>query len=558
MYDPPIVVGDEGDADSIQEAVDLAPAGAEILVTEGEYEEQVTVDTDDLTIEADGNVTVTAPDDLDGEAVFGITADGVSVDGIDVHAGEDNDGYALMGVSDATVSDADVTHAEHGVYLADGEYVTVESVDVAYAAHGVHVEDSMAVDVHGVDAMDVTAGVGVFDSESVDVYEASAVVAEKGVFLEDAEESDVTMAAIEDAEWGLYLDGTEGGDAYGNVLDGADYGIYVTGDATPSMVTDNEIANASTGIWLDGAEGTYEHNVVDAETGLTVSDADDVTFQLNDLSMSETVVDAMDEEFDARLNYFGERGAYGAVEGAVDYDPFLTAPPEELEDGVDTTSIAVDVTFEADEMHALGVPGPVDGTVGDLFEDDFEGAIYAFDSETDSWEMVDGDADLDALDAVLVVAEEDGHAVMSFDADGPAVPGEQSLDSGWNFVTTSQYDDSTQVFDPDNTERITHSFEQPGAQLGGPGEEFFTIQPGEDTHMIGGESVNDVELSPFVGYFVNVDDDDAVDTALTSSVTAEELYEALDVEMEDDEDEGSADDRDTLDPSAAGVAGLSA
>jgi hypothetical protein len=90
------------------------------------------------------------------------------------------------------------------------------------------------------------------------------------------------------------------------------------------------------------------------------------------------------------------------------------------------------------ETYTVGVPAATEQTVGDAFDDEFEGAIYGYDAEFGDWQMLGENDSLSALSAVLVVAEEDTYATLDFQSgDGPATPGQVELHDGWNLVSPS-------------------------------------------------------------------------------------------------------------------------
>ena len=238
-------------------------------------------------------------------------------------------------------------------------------------------------------------------------------------------------------------------------------------------------------------------NDVNATTGVLASDAgDDLTFHFNDLVETETAMESESGSFDAPLNWFGIGGpqANSGIAGDVTYSPYLTAELGEVDRN--TTQIAVDLTMEANETYTVGVPAATDQTVGDAFNDGFEGAIYGYDAEIGDWQMLTANDSLSALSAVLVVTEEDTHATLEFQSgDGPASPGQVDLHSGWNLVSPSAYHDEEYAFWTDGTNKGDGDYYTPST--------WMVAESHADGHVGQGE-VGDSAVNPFGGYWVGI------------------------------------------------------
>ena len=405
VYEPPLTVGDGEDVETIQEAVDLAPEGAEITVTEGTYDEVVSIDeTQNLTVTGE-NATIVAPDSGadDGHAHVDIQAAGTHFEGFDLETPAALASVGVSDTSDVTVADVSVTGASDAVQVVGSSDVTVTNASATgAAANGVHVADSDAVAVNDAEATDAGTGVRIADSAGVTVDAPSATNVSYGVMLDGATDVDVTGASVEDAgeagvasmsssavdlaapsvegagEAGVALTSTSGVDLTGATVTDAEYGIRVDGGAvsnlTDAAVSDseygiaaeggaavsyaahNEITNATTGFAFSGSatSGEFAMNDVNATTGVLASDAGgDLTFHFNDLAETETAMETESGAFDAPLNWFGEGGpqANGGAGEDVDYSPYLTADLDEVDRN--TTQIAVDLTMEANADAAL-------------------------------------------------------------------------------------------------------------------------------------------------------------------------------------------------------------
>ena len=525
VYDAPLTVGDGEDVETIQEAVDLAPDGAEIVVTEGTYDEVVSIDeTENLTITGE-DATIVAPDSgaADGHAHVDIQASGTHFEGFDLETPAALAGVGVSETSDVTVADVSVTGASDAVQVVESSDVTVMNASATgAAANGVHVAGSDSVAVHDAEATDAGTGVRIANSAGVTVDAPTAMNVSYGVMLDGATDTDVAAASVEgaaeagvasmsssgvditdasvtDAAYGVHVDGGAVSSLTDASVSDSDYGIAVEGGAAVTGASHNEITNATTGFMLSGAttSGEFAMNDVDAETGVLASDAgSDLTFHFNDLVETETAMEAESGSFDAPLNWFGEDGpqANSGIAGDVTYSPYLTADLGEVD--TNTTQIAVDLTMEANETYTVGVPAATDQTVGDAFDDEFEGAIYGHDAESGEWEMLTANDSLSALSAVLVVTEEDTYATLDFQSgDGPASPGQADLHNGWNLVSPSAYHDEEYAFWTDGTNKGDGDYYTPST--------WVTAESHADGH-IGQGDVGDSTVNPFGGYWVGI------------------------------------------------------
>jgi subtilisin family serine protease len=525
VYDAPLTVGDDEDVETIQEAVNLAPDGAEIVVTEGTYDEVVSIEeTQNLTITGE-DATIVAPDSGadDGHAHVDIQASGTHFEGFDLETPAGLAGVGVSDASDVTVADVSVTGASDAVQVVESSGVTVTNASATgAAANGVHVAGSDSVAVHGAEATDADTGVRIADSAGVTVDAPSATNVSYGVMLDGATDVDVSAASVEDAgeagvasmsssgvdvtdasvtdaDYGVHVDGG----AVSNLTDASvvdsEYGVVAEGGAAVSYAAHNEITNATTGFMLSGSatSGEFAMNDVNATTGVTASDTGgDLTFHFNDLVETETAMEAESGTFDAPLNWFGIGGpqANSDIAGDVTYSPYLTAELGEVDRN--TTQIAVDLTMEANETYTVGVPAATDQTVGDAFNDGFEGAIYGYDAEIGDWQMLTANDSLSALSAVLVVTEEDTHATLEFQSgDGPASPGQVDLHNGWNLVSPSAYHDEEHAFWTDGTNKGDGDYYTPST--------WMVAESHADGHIGQGE-VGDSAVNPFGGYWVGI------------------------------------------------------
>ncbi len=167
---------------SIQAAVDAAPAGGTVVVPPGTYRESVHVDKP-ITIVGSRDAVIDAGGQRNGITVgngdFGLDADGnrtcppveladVSVEGLTIRDATEN-GIQLLGVDGFLVSGgAFLGNDSAGLLLACSSGGRVADVRVAGARHaGVFVEDDTAMRISGVAATGNTVGVAVENSDDV-------------------------------------------------------------------------------------------------------------------------------------------------------------------------------------------------------------------------------------------------------------------------------------------------------------------------------------------------------------------------------------------------------
>ncbi|MFB6235806.1 MAG: S8 family serine peptidase [Halopenitus sp.] len=344
---------------------------------------------------------------------------------------------------------------------------------------------------------------------------------------------------------------------------------------------DNAYVNKGlfTFMFLRGGDEVHaEYGVRSGWLGLTL-----VTY--TDLSDTETAIYGesqtfFGEEFGALpvlapLNYYGDdRGpAIGDdividdeptvfeesgwdIEPAVYYDPFLTAPVDQVSlDPDETQQFGTDVVMEPGKKYAFGVPGPVQGNLSDMFNN-FEGVVYVFDAETQEWSLATGDEQLSALEAVVVVPQTEARFVTKFENyGGPSVPPTTDLSEGWNFIGASEYGPAEEAYASSaDLARIAKFFEEPERQ-GRRGDDFGTYTFGADSHG--------PDVSATSGYFVyakqngsmaanlpkgaSVADYFELTGAFISGVTASEETEANSSDTSSDGSAGATDGSSSID-----------
>lgn len=467
----PITVGTDGDAATVQDALDIVQPGMTIRLLDDEYE----IDVTGGPIVVDTPVTLTAADRVDPvlsvtadaasefDSGLFVTADNVTVSGITIAGNGTTDGISI------------VEEARH-VRLVNN---TVD--DVVY---GVWIGRGSTVELIG---NDVTGSV-----TAVDVWGTADAILENRL---ESETADLSLAF--------------GGEA--------------------GTVSDNEFAGNGTGIRVgsDGSAAIVSGNRFAGDTGLDVS-GNITNSGYNDFSPVETTaIRTVDPGVVSTLDYFGERGPEpDDIAGPVESEPFATAPPTELpDDPAEVQQFGYHLELPADEPTAVSFPGPMANDLESTFGE-FNGTIYEFDGEHDEWVPVDGRVTPNALDAYVVVPEQNVTALVEFetsDESGPGIPSEADVDAGWNLVGSPTADDAETAYAATSAapSRILHP-------IGAPGGQPVETERGDDwLRYTFGSETNEPTVSPHAGYFVYANRNGTVGANAYPGITLGEVDELL-------------------------------
>jgi len=302
----------------------------------------------------------------------------------------------------------------------------------------------------------------------------------------------------------------------------------------------------STGI--EDSEGSHAFEVTRStisynEQGVLVDDGADNT-EINNNTIVDNTEDAIEldnsNNLDARYNYFGEDdGIVGpnAVDnnnvtesqGDLFYEPLLTVEHTEIEesDVSETVDYAFDLTVEdggQGEFAPVGFSGQSDQELGEAFSD-FDGVIYEWDAEEerfDSLDSDDADREVDTLEAFIASPADGEDVIVNIEIEDDAAtpsPASTNLEPGWNFVASgsernADHTQSLSVLSSDTKEVFAYS-DNPSSIAGGSG---FTTDVQRDDG-------SGVSTSPFVGYFVFVEDDTPLSSQVSENTNAEDVQD---------------------------------
>ncbi|GAB3416035.1 hypothetical protein GCM10027435_12780 [Haloparvum alkalitolerans] len=450
----------------------------------------------------------------------GVVTEGNLVDGNHVEAN-----WAWYGIvanydggTDLTVSNNMVTESqEAGVIVARYDGAVIEGNNV-HSNHG--------------------PGIWVFASENVEVLSNNVDSNQRiGVYMNQVEEALIHENVITNTMGsnGLLLDQVWNVQATYNTLQNNGVGANVTGSDTANVeLRKNE--------FIDNAEvGVHVHDFDESvpEDARPVVNYNDFSAQDHDVENDVEV------PIDARLNWFGVHdhtiADEASVEGMVIYDPFLTEAPWDIEqEKHKTEAFAHDFTVQESTgpVHAVGFPGPVDRTVGEVFADlPNSSGLYMYDADAGQWVTPNSGDSIDPLDAFVITDLPEGETVTlvaGYEGDGAAAPQNADLAEGWNLVGAPKKGHSEDTIVDRSSATMTvvqHSYQQPASQ---PTFLDGTSARGDEKnwdHTVG--TGDDKCVSPYAGYWAFVDDSDT--GSLPAALTAGTTYQGEIDQLETDE-----------------------
>lgn len=344
-------------------------------------------------------------------------------------------------------------------------------------------------------------------------------IATTGISLDDAHNNTITNSLVANNDVGISLHESNHNDIVGN-----NPGIYNNTDA---------------GIRLDESDGTMlaDNDVQDNGIGLDVLDSEDTRAKYNNFVGNGDGIVADDSVVDARWNWFGATdGPSGSATdgdlsgsgdsivatagGEIMYDPFLTAPKDEVEQDPDkTVQFGHDlVTNGSQGIQSVGTPGPADVTF--QFSPGADVEVYSYDAAADTFPQP-GSANIqaDTLDAWIITDldhTEDARVVIDFSDATPSTPGAANLEPGWNFVTSPQAGATEDVIrTTTDVKRIAHGYDQFSSQPAPMGDSSaFSYPMGSDS--------SGPDLSAYTGYWIYVDGSGQITAVIPSGVTITE------------------------------------
>ena len=400
--------------ESIQEAVDTAAELdiGTIEVGSGTYNQNVMIDTPNLTIDGQGSAVI------DGR--IDIPVDEVNVNNITIRNGARRGSEAegiFIGVQNKQESyaDRDGDIALRNVVVEDvhghGTGKTVEGVHVKYY-----------------DGDDEIDGV-TFDNLTVRNVTQTAAGADGVKLQAEIDDISITNSTFSDIE---------GRWAYGVVSTPSSNEMGTPDDVTLRRNTIEDVtATEYSGVGL-GIDGKDKNGYADAS---------DVRVIQNDFLDND--IDILNKEPDASpmfapLNYFGENGPN--VTGNVFYDPVLTTSEKNVvadsPRNVSEYGSVLELNSDGSRAIAIGFSARPDEPVGEIFgEMDITGNAFVYDNDAGEYQDIGGDYVPSVGEVVVLTSEgaidETVTVPIETNVDNEAAtPESVSLSNGWNLVAT--------------------------------------------------------------------------------------------------------------------------
>jgi len=410
---------------TIQSAVDAAEDGDTVDVQAGQYDENISIVTPNVTVSGHGDETViNGLVDLNKE---GTTLTEVAVEPDEFVRPDDgglpnNDNQAiLIGASDATVTNT--------------------AIDVSLDANGAF-EEINAIQVFSAD--DIT-DVEITNNEITGTATNASAAGVAGV--NDQGETEKTYIHNNTID-------VHGGYSFG-VVTRASGGSNV-GDTPQSIVVGNTIeatAEESVAGVGYGIESTDEMQVEASEQEVKGNNFDTGSIQHKasagtlDLSANHwenvTAVEFITDGYNKDLQNGGN----------IIYDPVLTESTEDIASGTEADQLrqygsVLELESDGTRALAVGFSAPPNQTAGELFGG-FDGEVlYTYTG--DGYDVVDEDDRFSAGDVVVIATESgiDEDLVVPIDAeldDEPRNPTSVELENGWNLVATGAADERSEI-----------------------------------------------------------------------------------------------------------------
>ncbi|MCL9813066.1 right-handed parallel beta-helix repeat-containing protein [Natranaeroarchaeum aerophilus] len=276
------------DDETVQDAIDDAPAGSTVEIPAGTYEETLRIDEpltlrgEDATIRGDGEgngIEVRADD---------VAIDGVHVDGV---GNQTRDPDAATEDGDEEDWDANIEsgygHGDAGIHVVDATGVYVTNVSIETPANGVLLRDApdAVVDDSTVDGSEEWRDgfMGVMSMRSPGVVQNSTFDGGRdGVYLHRSPETVIRDNEFYDNRFGVHLMHTSDSVIADNHARGQELaGLTIMTNPTHNAIVGNDVREATHGILPAGSQSYVADNVVaDNEYGITTS-ADQSLYEAN-------------------------------------------------------------------------------------------------------------------------------------------------------------------------------------------------------------------------------------------------------------------------------------
>jgi hypothetical protein len=411
----------------VQDAIDDAENGDSVVTLPATYNESVTIDSPNVSLEGPNAGTpgdASRGDEAIVEGQININAQNVTIDGLQVTPG-------------------------------------VETFNETPAA-AIIVFDSNAT-IQNNKVGDFTVNITEINANSVQGIQIWETVTLAGTTVTNNSVENITYAGSSqapDGDWSI---------DYGNL-----YGIHVQGEIGNAEIADNTLRNLSSdgytlAMAVSGTDSDPDASPGDIvirgntfanlnakgapATAFTVSsdrvNASNVSVVANSFDAPVDIANGASETLEAPLNYYGD-GDTPNIKGPALYDPLLTDPAEQTSDDLqDIRNYGSYLELETEgEPAVIGFPAPPAEPLGEIISNEMlsvegEGAnTFVYDNTEQSFEEVDGDFVPEAGDVIVITTGGDpisGDLIVPVDTTvegNAATPSQVEINEGWNLVAT--------------------------------------------------------------------------------------------------------------------------
>ncbi|MFC6771483.1 hypothetical protein ACFQDD_08145 [Halorubrum pallidum] len=400
-----VVLTDVGIYSSIDAATSTVESNDTIAVESGVYNESVSVDTSNVTIQGAGDGTT-----INGSVALSASETTLSDVQVNTSIGDvfpnpvDENNAINVGGNNASVEDATVNAQGNADSYLEAVGIEITADDVVVSESNVSVN---VMDGSGDGAVGVSIGTASANG-SADIIGNNISATSSGYSFATVTRGDGSSASI-------YLNELKAsGEA--DDLDGVGFGIEDQAAAADQDVKYNNFAKVD----------TIEHK--------TDSGA-----------------------LDMRLNRWENIGGVEFIEGNGDivYDPVLTTSIDNV-DPESPSSIreygsVLELESDGTRALAVGFSAPPDETAAEVFDDlNVTGNAFTYESGT-GYQSVDGEFTPTAGEVIVITTDDEGideDVVIPVDAvpdDESGVPTEVQVENGWNLVATGAADDPNNI-----------------------------------------------------------------------------------------------------------------
>jgi parallel beta-helix repeat protein len=251
-------------ATPIQGAVNNATSGDTICVKDGNYSENVNVNTANLTIKSQNGTANCVVNATNSNApVFYVIANWVNITGFTVEntTGSNMAGIYLDSMQHCNISSNNATSNYAGIYLRLSSNNTLTGNSVSNNPKGIFMKDSSNNTLTGNSASNNVDGIYLFSSSNNTLTNNTANSNAEGIYLDSSSnDNNLTNNTADDNDYyGIYLDSSSNNTLTNNTANSNEEGIYLY--SSSNTLTNNTVRNnTSYGIELSSSSSNTIYN----------------------------------------------------------------------------------------------------------------------------------------------------------------------------------------------------------------------------------------------------------------------------------------------------------